>query len=282
MPMTPHSSGASQRAESILAALVLVVTACAASPAALQPSADAGPGAAPAQLTVLAASSLTAAFSEMGKAFEAAHAGSKVVFSFSGSQALRSQLEQGARADVFASADARNMEQAAAGGLVQGQAVVFTRNRLVVIAPRDSLVAITEPKDLARPGLKLVIADAGVPAGDYALQVITRLAADPAYGADFKTQALARIVSRENNVKQVVSKVVLGEADAGIVYATDAQAESARLAVIAIPDQYNVVAAYPIAVMKGSSNAALAQAFIDFAMSDGGQAIMAKYGFGAR
>jgi molybdate transport system substrate-binding protein len=173
------------------------------------------------------------------------------------------------------------MEAAQAAGLIQGSARTFARNRLVVIVPKDNPAGIKDVKSLAAPGVKLVIADAAVPVGNYTLQALARLAADSAYGPDFRTKTLARVVSTENSVRQVVSKVALGEADAGVVYATDARTDAARLLVIAIPDQYNVVVTYPAAVVQGSKNPALAQAFIDMLLSAGGQATMSAYGFAA-
>lgn len=233
-------------------------------------------------LTVFAAASLTASFTDIGKAFEAANPGSKVTFNFAGSQALRTQIEQGAQADVFASADTNNMNPLQKQGLVVGDTPIFTRNRLVVIAPKDNPTGLKTLKDLAKTGLKLDIADTSVPVGNYTLQVLDKLSADVTYGADFKTQVLARVVSKENDVKQVVSKVSLGEADAGVVYTTDAQVAMNKLMTIEIPDQFNVIAVYPIAIVKGSNNTTLAQKFIDYVLAADGQAVLKKYGFAPR
>ncbi len=233
-------------------------------------------------LTVFAAASLTASFTEIGKAFETANPDAKITFNFAGSQALRTQIEQGAQADVFASADTINMDSLQKQGLVVGDAPIFTRNRLVVIAPKDNRAGLETLHDLAKPGVKLDIADASVPVGNYTLQVLDKLSADATYGADFKTQVLSRVVSKENDVKQVVSKVALGEADAGVVYTTDAQATLDKLATIEIPDQFNVIAVYPISALKASANATLAQKFIDYVLSDDGQTVMKKYGFAPR
>jgi molybdate transport system substrate-binding protein len=233
-------------------------------------------------LTVFAAASLTASFGAIGKAFEAANPGTKVTFNFAGSQALRTQIEQGAKPDVFASADTVNMDPLKTQGLVVGDTPIFTRNRLVVIAPKDNPAGVKALKDLTKPGLKLDIADASVPVGNYMLQSLDKLSADANYGADFKTQVLARVVSKENDVKQVVAKVSLGEADAGVVYTTDAQAAIDKLVTIEIPDQFNAIAVYPIAVAKTSANAPLAQKFIDYVLSADGQAVMKKYGFAPR
>jgi molybdate transport system substrate-binding protein len=232
-------------------------------------------------ITVSAAASLTASFTDIGKAFEVANPGTKITFNFAGSQALRTQIEQGAKADVFASADTNNIDLLKKQGLVN-DAPIFTRNRLVVIVPKDNPAGIKTLKDLTKPGLKLDLADASVPVGNYTLQSLDKLSADTTYGADFKTQVLARVVSRENDVKQVVSKVALGEADAGVVYTTDAHAAIDKLVTIDIPDQFNVIAVYPIGVVKESANPTLAQKFIDYVLSDAGQAVMKKYGFAPR
>jgi molybdate transport system substrate-binding protein len=240
------------------------------------PTAVSGP------LTVFAAASLTASYTDIGKAFEAVNPGTKVTFNFAGSQALRTQIEQGAKTDVFASADSNNMNPLKTAGLVVGDTPIFTRNRLVVIMPKDNPAGLKTLKDLSKAGLKLDIADASVPVGNYFLQSLDKLSADATYGADFKTQVLARVVSKETDVKQVVSKVSLGEADAGVVYTTDAQAAIDKLVTIEIPDQFNVIVVYPISVVKGSANPALAQKFIDYVLSADGQAVMKKYGFAAR
>ncbi len=230
-------------------------------------------------LTVYAAASLTGALSDMGKAFQAANPGTAVVLNFAGSQELRTAIEQGAKADVFASADAANMDKLKVAGLVPGESQVFAANRLVVILPKSNPAGIKDLHDLAKPNVKLDIADPSVPVGSYTLQALDKLSADPSFGADFKTRVLARVVSKENNVKQVVSKVVLGEADAGVVYATDAQATADKLTMLDIPDPFNVVATYPIAVVKESAQPALASKFVAFVLSENGQMILKKYGF---
>ncbi len=230
-------------------------------------------------LTLFAGASLTAAFGDIGKAFQIANPGTHVTFNFGGSQALRTQIEQGAKVDVFASADTANMDPLKRQGLVVGDAPIFAHNRLVVITPKDNPAGIKTLKDLAKPGLKLDLADASVPIGNYTLQVLDKLSADATYGAAFKTQVLARVVSKENDVKQVVSKVALGEADAGVVYTTDAQAALDKLTTIGIPDQFNIIAVYPIAVVKGSANPALAQKFVDYVLSAAGQSVLKEYGF---
>ncbi len=271
----------------VLFALVLLafaLGACQAAPTAIPisptivaPTAASGVGTT--TLTVLAAASLTDAFKEIGAAFGKANPGVKVTFSFAGSQALRTQIEQGAKADVFASADAKNMDPLKTANLLGSAPQIFTRNVLTIILPKANPAGLKELKDLAKPGLKLILADASVPAGNYTLQILDKLSADPAYGSDFKTKVLAQVVSKETDVKAVVSKVSLGEGDAGVVYSTDAQVASDKLSTITIPDKYNVVATYPIATLKASANSALAQKFVDYVMGADGQAVLKKFGF---
>jgi molybdate transport system substrate-binding protein len=263
--------------------IALLLGACAPATTALPaPTALAASTTTAGTLSVFAAASLTASFSDIGKAFETANPDVKVTFNFAGSQTLRTQIEQGAKADIFASADKNNMDSLRTAGLVVSTPQVFTRNRLVVIMPKDNPAGIKTLKDLAGAGLKLDLADASVPVGNYALQILDKLSADAAYGADFKTRVLSRVVSKETDVRQVVSKVSLGEADAGIVYTTDATVALDRLTTIEIPDQFNVIAVYPMALVQDSKNATLARKFIDYVLSADGQAVLKKYGFATR
>lgn len=268
----------------VLAHFVLLTAAC--SSTAVQPTpaqfVAPTPSTGGATLTVLAAASLTDSFEAIGAAFEAAHPGVKVTFSFAGSQQLRAQIEQGARADVFASADSKNMDPLKTENLLTGDPQVFTRNTLTVIIPKANPAGLKTLQDLAKPGLKLVFEDASVPAGNYTLQILDKLSADPAFGSDFKTKVLANVVSKETDVKAVVSKVSLDEGDAGVVYTTDAMVAADKLSTIAIPDQFNVIATYPIAVLKASANADLARQFVDYVLSSDGQAILTRYGFASR
>ena len=228
-------------------------------------------------LTVFAAASLTDAFTEIGNAFEAGHPGVKVAFSFAGSQILRAQIEQGAAADVFASANKTEMSTLVTDKLVDdGSAQTFLTNQLVVILPENNPAGITSMEDLAKPGLKIILAAEEVPAGKYARQVLENL--NSTYGADFKDKVLKNVVSNETDVRQVTAKIQLGEADAGIVYVSDAVATS-QLKEIAFPADANVTAAYPIAPLIKSKYPELAKEFIDYVISAQGQAILKKWGF---
>jgi molybdate transport system substrate-binding protein len=231
-------------------------------------------------LTVFAAASLTDAFQEIGQVFEAAQPGVRVIFNFAGSQQLALQIEQGAEADVFASADQRHVDKLVAAGLIASDASqVFAHNRLVVVLPGDNPGQIETLKDLARPGLKLILAGEQVPAGNYARQVLGKLSADPAYGPGFQDAVLRNVVSNEENVRQVVAKVQFGEADAGIVYLSDLTSGSVlSLRQIDIPDRFNVTATYPIAVLKAAPHAGLARQFVQFVLSPDGQRILAQWG----
>lgn len=237
----------------------------------------------PGALTIFAASSLADAFNEMKGAIEAANPGTRLTFNFAASSALRTQLEQGAQADVFASADTVQMGAAQQSNLINGDPTLFVRNTPVIIVPANNLQGITSAADLARPGVKLVLATKGVPIGNYARQIFDKMSQNPTYGANFGTKALANLVSEESNVRQVVSKVQLGEGDAGIVYASDVTpAVRSQFQIIAIPENVNVIAEYPVAAIKGSSNDAGARAFIAYLLSAEGQATLQRWGFVTR
>ena len=245
--------------------------------AAPLPTVEGTPSLAPGDLSVFAASSLTDAFGEIGKAFEQAHPGTTVTFNFAGSQTLRTQIQEGAAADVFASANTTEMKALVdSGNVPTAGAHNFAGNRLVVITAPGNSAGINDLQDLASPGAKIVLAAEEVPVGKYARQALQNLNAE--FGPTFADQVLANVVSMEDNVRQVVAKVTLGEADAGIVYTTDAAADP-NLGTIAIEDPYNVLATYPLAVLEAAPRADLAQAFVDLVLSPDGQAILAKYGF---
>jgi len=279
-----------------LATLVFVslvlLTAC--SPAAPVPTAiiapvatSAPPTAAPSPtvagqtLTVFAAASLTDAFKAIGKNFTAANPGTNVAFNFAGSQQLAQQIGQGAPADVFASANNTQMAVVIKSGqVVSGTQRTFARNRLVVIYPAANPAGLTKLQDLAKPGIKIVLADKSVPVGGYALDFLARASQQPDFTATFSPTVLANVVSFEQDVKAVLGKVALGEADAGIVYTTDITSDAAtKVGKLDIPDKLNTIAAYPIAPIQGTANAGLAQKFVDYVLSPDGQNELAKFGF---
>jgi len=220
-------------------------------------------------ITVLAAASLTDSFKELGTAFETANPGSKVTFSFAASSALVTQINQGAPADVFASADTANMDKltVATGAGVSAAPVTFATNKLQIIVGKGNPKGITGVADLAKSGLIYVTAAPEVPIGAYAKQVLE------------KAKVTVTPKSLEADVKSIVNKVTLGEADAGIVYTTDVTAAGDKAVGVTIPDDLNVIAIYPIAVTKATKNSSAATAFVSFVAGTQGQTILAKYGF---
>lgn len=258
--------------------LCLLLAAC-VGPRASTPSTGAPAGGA-ARLNIFAAASLAEAFEELAAGFEAAYPGVELSYNFAGSQQLAAQIGEGAPADVFASANNLQMEAAIASGRVRsGDQQIFARNRLVVVTPADNPAGITTLQDLAKPGVRLVLADQAVPVGQYSLDFLARASALPAYTASYSPTVLANVVSFEDNVRSALTKVVLGEGDAAIVYSTDAALELGNVAQLPIPDELNSIAAYPIAPLADSPNPEPAQAFVDYVLGPAGQAVLAKYGF---
>lgn len=225
-------------------------------------------------LKVLAAASLMEAFEAIAAEYERAHPGEDVDLAFAGSQVLQTQIEQGAPADVFASADQVPMDALKERGLVADSAV-FARNRLVLAAPKGGKVSSLQ--DAALPGVKVVIAGESVPAGRYTAQVLQAL--DGLYGKGYLEKVRANTVSRESSVRGVLVKVVLGEADAGFVYATDASSVLDKVRAIPIPEKANAIAAYPIAVLSASALPDQSRAFVDLVLGEKGQAFLKERGF---
>jgi molybdate transport system substrate-binding protein len=210
---------------------------------------------------------LTDAFKALGTSFQAAHAGTTVQFNFAGTPTLVTQIEQGASADVFASADTTNMDKLKADGLVAGTPQVFAHNKLEIVVAAGNPTGITGLADLAKPGVIYITEGATVPAGKYALQILASA------GVKVTPKSL------ETDVKSVVSKIELGEADAGIVYTTDVTAAGSKVTGVPIPDSVNVVATYPLVAVKGTKHADLANAFIAYVLSTDGQAKLQSFGF---
>lgn len=251
---------------SLLAALVVVI-ACAS------PRSD--PAARDRELVVFAAASLREPFSTLGDAFRRTHPGVKVTFAFAGTQELRAQLEHGAAADVLASADLRHMDELVRERLASTP-VVFARNEPVLVIARDSAGSLRNLADL--PAAERVIIGAPeVPIGRYTLQLLDRAGAT--LGRDFRSRVEAKVVSRELDVRQVLNKVSLGEAQAGVVYRSDVMATGARVAVVSIPADINVMAEYPIAVLTGAPHPLLAQQWVSQVLSPEGQRVLSESGF---
>jgi molybdate transport system substrate-binding protein len=245
------------------------------------PEPTAAPAAAGGELTVFAAASLTDAFKEIGEQFGAANGGATVTFNFAGSDQLATQITHGAPADVFASANSAQMNVVIKSGeVISGTQRTFVRNRLVVVYPKDNPGQLAALKDLATPGLKLVFANKSVPVGNYSLTFLDKASKLPEYTTEFSPTVLGNVVSYEQNVKAVLSKITLGEADAGIVYTTDAATiKDGSIGTLDIPDNLNTIATYPIAALKASKSAELAQKFVDYVLGPDGQHILIEYGF---
>ncbi len=264
---------------SVLIALGSLLVACGGSTTTTTTtSSGATATTAPVTLNVFAAASLTESFNALAASYKQTHPNVNLILNYNGSQILEQQIANGAPADIFASADLANMQKAGAAGLV-GTSQIFAKNRLVVILPLSNPGKIMSLKDLARKGIKIDLEASTVPAGKYSRQALMNMSQSPVYGANFASEVLGNVVSQEDNVKAVVQKVQLGEADAGFVYVTDAFSASGKVMVIDIPDPYNVIAQYPIAVVKNSAHASDAQTFVGFVLSLAGQAIMKKYQF---
>ncbi len=270
---------------------VLALTACGASETS-RPSGRAGNQAGSGAITVFAAASLTDAFNAIAREFQSRHPGGEVVLNFDGSQRLRTQLEHGAVADIFASADREQMYAIEALGLTASPPVNFASNHLVILGyagPGGNLAPEffgpgTSPsafgnrlETLARPGTKIVVGQPAVPIGRYTGQMLENVAAVPGLGKELVDELLANVVSREASVRGIVQKVNLGEADAGVVYSSDARMNPAGNGFLTPPDSVNVTAHYPIAPLTRSEGASM---FIDFVLSDQGQRILHNYGFG--
>jgi len=228
-----------------------------------------------AELAVFEAASLKDVFARLAQRFEKDRPGVKVVTNAAGSQELRAQIEHGATADVFASADRKQMEALAAQGLTVAPAI-FTCNEPVVIVRPALATTVKGLVDLPRLD-RIVIGTPEVPIGAYTLQILQKAAAK--HGADFPARVQAKVASRELNVRQVLAKVVLGEADAGIVYRTDALTAGGKVRVVDIPPELNVIAEYPIAPVKGAPHPDLARRFIDLVTSPAGAAALREAGF---
>lgn len=244
----------------------------AAAPVAVPPA-----GAGERVITVFAAASLTDALRALAPEFAKASGGVKLRNNLGASSALRTQIEQGAPADVFASADREQMEPLVRARRVETP-VTFARNRLVFVTPLSNPAGLRSLKDLGRPGLRLVATSEAVPVGKYTREILERLARRKEYGRDFPRRVTANVVSREPNVRGLLAKVELGEADAAFVYETDARA-SKRVRTFPIPEAVNVVAEYPIAIVTGAAHRPDALAFVRFVRSARGQAVLRRCGF---
>lgn len=255
--------------------LLALVTGCKSHEQPAPPPPPAPSAIAETELVVFAAASLREAFSTLGTEFKKSHSGTKVTLNFAGTQALRMQVEQGAAMDVFASADQKHM-----GALFSAKRVaeprVFARNEPVLVVAKDSIGKVLSVADLPKL-TRIVLGAADVPIGRYSLQILDR--ASKSLGDGFRASVEAKVVSRELNVRQVLSKVRLGEAEAGIVYRADTTSGAGGVAVVAIPEDMNVIAEYPIAAAAKPEHPKLARAWIEFVLSSAGQEVLKRAGF---
>ena len=226
------------------------------------------------RLVVFAASSLTDVFNDLEKSFEAANTDVDVALSYGGSQVLKLQISEGAPSDVFASADDAHMRELVGAGSAQ-PSQTFAANELVIVVPEDNPAHIAELKDLPR-AQRLVIGAPSVPVGSYTRELLVR--AGQAYGPSFEKDVLAHVVSEESNVRLVRAKVELGEADAAVVYRTDAAA-STKVKQVALPAELNVRANYPIAVLTKAPQPELARRWVSHVLSPAGKAALTARGF---
>jgi molybdate transport system substrate-binding protein len=259
-----------------LIALLLGLSVASCSPGASAPAATGSTGSV--ELTVYGAASLKGALDTAKPAYESSHPGTKLVVSTDSSAALETQIEQGAPADVFLSADTTNPQKLADHGLAEGSAVAFARNLLTIVVPIANPAGIRTPADLGRPGVRIVAAGDAVPITRYTAQLVVNLARLPGYPTDFEARYEANVVSQEDNVRGIVAKLELGEGDAGVVYRTDANA-STKVSAIAVPDEANVPATYSGIVVKASRHPSAAAAFLGWLAGTDGGAILATFGF---
>ena len=232
-------------------------------------------------ITVTAAASLTEPFTEIGVLFQKQHPDVTVLFNFTGSQQGAQQIINGAQVDVFASASLTNMEQVVSIGLIDPNLVnLFARNKLAIITPKNNPAGIHSLQDLARPGIKLVLAAPEVPLGNYTQVFLNQTQLVNEYGPEFAEKVTRNVVSLENNARSVVTKAALGEADAGIAYLSDIYGKmETDLSVIQIPELINVQSNYYIASLKESVRLELADEFIEFVRSSSGLSVLESFGF---
>ena len=253
----------SSRLSVMVSALAVLLVACGASGS----SATTSPSSLSGTINIFAAASLTAAFNTLGSQFHQQHLGVVLQFNYAGTPTLVTQIEQGAQADVFASADTTNMDKLKGDGFTSGTPQVFAHNLLEIVVAPGNPKGINGLADLAKPGVIYISEGPTVPAGKYSLQALQKA------GVTVTPKSL------ETDVKSVVSKIELGEADAGIVYTTDVTAAGNKVQGVPIPDQYNVVATYPIVAVKGTPNSTVADAFIAYVVSSSGQSTLTSFGF---
>jgi molybdate transport system substrate-binding protein len=260
----------------LLLACMLLASCGSSSSSSSSSGSSTTPTPAPVTLNVFAAASLTAAFGEIKTQYEAANPNVTVTNNLAGSNTLATQITQGAPADVFASADTVNMKKVSSQ---VNTPQTFAKNKVVVIVPANNPANINTLHDLAKSGVKIAVAGPSVPVGNYTLEVLSKMGQSSEYGPAYESAVKANFVTQETSVSGVIQKVELGEVDAGYVYVSDAFSAGDKVKSIDIPDQFNVVADYPIATVKDSKNLSTAESYVQFVLSPAGQAILTKYHF---
>lgn len=234
----------------------------------------------PKELTVYCGAGLTGAFNEMGQMYKN-QSNVSAVFDFDGTQVLRTQIENGAYADVLVSASNKYMDALKAEGFMNNSSVsVFARSWQAVIIPKNNPAKIQNLSDLAKPGLKIVMGTKDLPITESTMKILDKLAADPAYGPKYKEKVLSNVISWETTVSFIISKIALEEADAGFAHKSEVTPQLAeKVTLIEIPERYNVKSEYSVGVLKQSKSPTLAEKFTDLVKSADGKAILAKYGY---
>jgi molybdate transport system substrate-binding protein len=249
------------------AVAALVLAACSSSSTSSPSGSSSGSGKVSGTVVVFAATSLTDAFDKIGAGFEKANPGMTVKFNYNGSSSLATSINQGAPADVFASAAPANMKTVTDAGDAAGTPQIFTRNTAEIMVEKGNPQHIESVKDLADPKIKVAVCAPEVPCGAVATAV-------------FKNAGVTvKPVSEETNVGGVVTKVTLGEVDAGIVYVTDVKANEGKASGVTIPADQNDITEYPIVQVKGAPNASAAKAFISYVLGPDGQKVLTSFGF---
>jgi molybdate transport system substrate-binding protein len=245
-------------------AAVSVLAACGSSGGTTSSS---GSGQVKGTVIVFAAASLTNAFNKIGSQFEKAHPGVSVKFNYAGSSSLATSIKQGAKADLFASADTTNMQTVTSASLSTGQPKIFAKNKLEILVDKGNPMKITSVADLAKPAVKVAVCAPSVPCGKYSTEIFD------------KANVKVKPVTEETSVSGVVTKVTLGEADAGIVYVTDVKSAAGKATGVPIPPNQNVVADYPIVQLKDAPNSPAAKSFMQYVDGSSGQKVLDSYGF---
>ncbi len=263
-----------------MAIVIVLVSGCSTTETSTTPTPTAAPVSST-EIKVFAAGALNDVFTNISAQYEAEHPGVTITSDFDSSPNLETQIEQGAEADVFAAAAPSFMNNLKSEGYMNNSTIEnFVSNKVAVIVPKNNKANITTLKDLATPGVHIIYGASSIPISNYATQVLNKMSNNSTYGADYKKNVMANVVSNETTVNFIVSKIALGEADAGFVYVSDVPSEyKDKVTVITIPDQFQPTIVWPIGVLKASRSQSVAQDFINYVRSPEGNATLLSYGF---